>query len=255
MGDVQLSFVEHLEELRRRLFFSALAVVIAAIGSYFFIDFIIDLIEAPARGLDFIYISPPELFVAYMRIAVICGLALASPVVLYQFWKFVKPALNKREQRYLLFALYMGVVFFAVGVTFAYIMVLPLALEFFVRIAAPGIEPLFSFSYYLGFVTSVLLAFGIVYQLPLLVVLLGSLGLVTPAFLRKHRKLVLLAIVVLSAFLTPPDVVSQMMLAGPIMLLYELSIVLTALITRKRRKKEQEQEEQSLEYIDTDTSD
>jgi len=254
MGDVQLSFVEHLEELRRRLFVSAIVVVLAAIGSYFFIDFIIALIEAPARGLDFIYISPPELFVAYMRIAVICGLAVSSPVVLYQFWKFVKPALNKREQRYLLFALYMGVVFFAVGVTFAYVMVLPLALEFFVRIAAPGIEPLFSFSYYLGFVTSVLLAFGIVYQLPLFVVLLGSLGLVSPAFLRKHRKLVLLGIVVISAFLTPPDVVSQMMLAGPIMLLYELSILLTVLITRKRRRKEQE-EEQSLEYIDTDTSD
>ncbi|MCA1753468.1 MAG: twin-arginine translocase subunit TatC [Spirochaeta sp.] len=254
MGDVQLSFLEHLEELRKRLFISALAVVLAAIGSYFFIDFIVDLIEAPARGLDFIYISPPELFVAYMRIAVICGLAVASPVFLFQFWKFVKPALDKREQRYLLFALYMGVVFFAIGVGFAYIMVLPLALEFFVRIAAPGIEPLFSFSYYLGFVTSVLLAFGIVYQLPLLVVLLGSLGLVSPPFLRKHRKLVLLVIVLLSAFLTPPDVVSQMMLAGPIMLLYELSILLTALITRKRRKKEQEQE-QGFEYEDTDTSD
>ncbi|TVR90362.1 MAG: twin-arginine translocase subunit TatC [Spirochaetaceae bacterium] len=251
MGDVQLSFVEHLEELRRRLFISALVVVVASIGSYFFIDFIIALIEAPARGLDFIYISPPELFVAYMRIAVICGLAISSPVVLYQFWKFVKPALNKREQRYLLFALYMGVVFFAIGVSFAYIMVLPLALEFFVRIAAPGIEPLFSFAYYLGFVTSVLLAFGVVYQLPLFVVLLGSLGLVSPAFLRKHRKLVLLGIVVLSAFLTPPDVVSQVMLSGPIMLLYELSILLTVLITRKRRKKEQEEE---LEYIDTDTS-
>ncbi len=252
MGDVQLSFVEHLEELRRRLFVSALVVVVATIGSYFFIDFIIALIEAPARGLDFIYISPPELFVAYMRIAVICGLAISSPVVLYQFWKFVKPALNKREQRYLLFALYMGVVFFAIGVSFAYVMVLPLALEFFVRIAAPGIEPLFSFAYYLGFVTSVLLAFGVVYQLPLFVVLLGSLGLVSPPFLRKHRKLVLLGIVVLSAFLTPPDVVSQVMLSGPIMLLYELSILLTVLITRKRRKKEQEEE---LEYIDTDTSD
>ncbi len=231
----ELTFVEHLEELRKRLFIAALAIAIGTGVCYAFIDEIVKVLERPAGDLDFIYISPPELFVTYVRVAVIGGLVLASPVVLFQLWRFVEPALRRRERRQLLFALLMGVVFFSVGVAFAYSVVLPIAIEFFaVRLAGEGILPTFSISYYIGFVSSTLLAFGIVFQLPLFVLLLASLGLVTPAFLRRYRKIVVLAIVLLSAFLTPPDVISQLLLAGPIMLLYELSVLITVVITRKK---------------------
>ncbi len=233
----ELTFVEHLEELRKRLFIVVLTVVIGTGVCYAFIDEIVGVLELPAGELDFIYISPPELFVTYVRVAVIAGLVVASPVVLFQLWRFVEPALEKRERRYLLFALLMGIVFFVVGAAFAYTTVLPIAIDFFaVRLASEGILPTFSIAYYIGFVTSTLLAFGIVFQLPLFVLLLASLGLVTPAFLRKYRKIVVLAIVLLSAFLTPPDVISQLLLAGPIMLLYEFSVLITVVITRKKLK-------------------
>jgi len=231
----ELTFVEHLEELRKRLIISVLAVLVGTGLCYAFIDKIVTVLEMPAGELSFIYISPPELFVTYVRVAVIGGIVVASPILLFEFWRFVEPALEKRERRHLLFALFMGIVFFVVGVAFAYSVVLPIAIEFFaVRLSSEGILPSFSIAYYIGFVTSTLLAFGIVFQLPLFVMLLASLGLVTPAFLRKHRKVVILVIVALSAFLTPPDVISQLLLAGPIMLLYEFSVFVTVLITRKK---------------------
>lgn len=231
------TIVEHLTELRKRIIISVLAVIITSVLSYIYIDTLLDFIVQPASGLEFIYLSPPELFLAYLEISFITGMILASPVILLQIWIFIKPGLKKHERKYLLFALFMGMIFFLIGASFAYYMVIPLAINFFVAMSVQQIEPLFSFANYIRFISSLLLSFGLVFQLPLFIILLSQLNLITPKTLKKYRKFVVLLIFVVAAILTPPDIVSQVLMAGPMLVLYEFSVIISSIIYRRKRKK------------------
>lgn len=235
MEDKQLTLVEHLSELRKRIIIIFIAIILGAAVSYKYIDIIIEYMVRPAAKLEFIYLSPPELFIAYIKIAITVGIIISSPISLMQIWLFVKPGLKKNERRYLLLALYMGIVFFLVGAIFAYFTIIPITIEFFTQVSVEQIAPLFSFDSYLSFISSLLFSFGLVFELPLLIILLTQMNLVTANTLKKYRKIVILLIFIVAAILTPPDVVSQILLALPMVFLYELSILISAWIGRRKK--------------------
>lgn len=241
MEDKQLTLVEHLSELRRRIIIIFLGIIAGSIIAYRFVDIIVELLVKPADKLDFIYLSPPELFLAYIKISIISGLIISSPITLGQIWLFVRPGLREKERKYLRLALWMGIIFFLIGVGFAYFTMVPITINFFTQVSREGIAPLFSFDSYLSFISSLLLSSGLVFELPLLIILLTQLKLITASTLRKYRKYVILIIFIIAAIITPPDVISQILLGLPMVFLYEISIWLANIIGK--RKKEEAYEE------------
>lgn len=234
--DVRLTLVEHLGELRKRLIIASIAIIIGSLLCYNYIDRIIDIIVKPAQGLDFIYLSPPELFIAYVKISLVLGLFVAAPIVLFQIWMFIKPGLKEKEKKYVLFSMFMGIIFMLMGVTFAYYVIIPMTIQFFIKMSVDQVTPLFSFANYISFIGSLLLSFGLVFELPMIIILLTQLGLVAPKTFKKYRKIVILGIFIVAAILTPPDVVSQTMMAIPMVLLYEFSIIVSTIIYGKKKK-------------------
>lgn len=194
-------------------------------------------------SMSLVYLSPPELFLAYIKLAFIAGIILASPVTFYQLWMFISPALKKDEKCYIAFSLFAGAGFFTTGVTFAYAMVLPTMLKFFSRIQMAEVTPMLSVGSYLDFVNSILFTFGLVFEMPLLIALLAKLKIVRAEFLRKKQPVLILLIFIIAAFITPPDVVSQIMLAVPMVFLLQLSIGICWIINRAQDRKIKEEDE------------
>lgn len=237
--DGQLTLVEHLGELRKRLIISSIAIIIGSLLCYNYIEAIIQLIVRPAKGMEFIYLSPPELFMSYVQISLVLGAFTAAPVVLFQIWMFIKPGLKDRERKYVLVAMFMGMIFLLMGVAFAYFVIVPMTLQFFVKLSVGNITPLFSFENYISFISSLILSFGLVFELPMIIILLTQLGLVSPNTFKKYRKMVILGIFIVSAILTPPDVVSQVFMAIPMLVLFEFSIFVSTIIYNKKEKEKQ----------------
>lgn len=234
-----LPFLEHLAELRRRLLAIAAAVVAGAAGAYAVAETLVGVLVAPAGDLRFLALSPPELFLAYIRISAVVGVIVTVPITVYQVWAFVRPALTPMEKRAFGYALAIGSLLFACGVAFCYFVILPTVLAFFrgfaVDHASPGgaaIAARYSFGAYTGFVLAMLFAFGAGFELPVLLSILVRLGLVQPRSLRQGRKYVAVGMLILAALLTPPDVVSQVLLAAPMYLLYEAAVLASAVMER-----------------------
>jgi len=227
-----MSFVGHLTELRKRIIIIFVSVLLGSGVAFVFAETLVSFLIALAPEADMVYLAPPELFLAYLRISLILGIAGTAPVSLSQIWFFVRPALSRPEKFFVATVLSGGTLFFAIGAFFAFEVILPLTMQFFLQYATTTIQPVFSFGGFVGFVVSVLLAFGIAFELPIVVTVLSRAGLVTREMLTASRKYVLLGLVILSATLTPPDVVSQVLLAGPMMGLYELSILLARIVSR-----------------------
>jgi sec-independent protein translocase protein TatC len=223
----------HLEELRRRIFVSLIVVVVAAVVAYFFSRFLQDFLTRPVGRL--VFVAPTEAFVTRLKIAVFTGLAAASPFVFYQFWRFVRPALMANEARYMALAVVSSTVFFAGGLAFALFVVLPIGIRFLLSFETPELTAMISISRYVDFAGMMLLAFGLVFQLPVVVFFLTRLGIVKPSFLSKHRKVAIIALLVIAAVLTPPDIFTQLLMAVPLLALYELSLLVSRLAARQRR--------------------
>ena len=235
MDTTRATIIDHLTELRKRVIIIALGILLGSGGSYYFIEDIVDLLTAPVKDLELIYLSPPDLFLAQLKIAVITGIVISAPLTLLQLWLFIKPGLKKHERKYGLFALFMGFVFFFLGVGFAFFIIVPMSITFFLGIGSEQVQPLFSFANYLSYAGSLILTFGIVFQLPMVIILLSQLNLVGSKTFRKYRKFFILGVALLSAVLTPPDIISQLLMSGPLILLYEFSILVARIIERKRR--------------------
>ncbi|KPU46158.1 Sec-independent protein translocase protein TatC [Oxobacter pfennigii] len=235
MNDKKLTLVGHLAELRKRFVVIAIAIIALSSLSYYYIEFFVNELLKIGSQLEFIYLSPPELFMAYIKLSIVIGITLSMPVILMQVWLFVKPGLTGREKRYVLLSILGGFVFFALGVTFAYKAVLPVTIKFFMNITIDSIKPMISFENYIGFIGSILLAFGAVFEMPILSVALTKFGIINDAMLKKNRKIVILAIFIVAAIITPPDVISQLLLSGPMLLLFEASIVLSRIVGKERR--------------------
>lgn len=239
MEEKNLSLIEHVSELRKRLIIIVFVIIIGSLVSYNYIQNIVDIIIAPAQNLEFIYLSPPELFMTYVKMALLVGVFITTPITLSQIWIFVRPGLKKKEKKYIIFSLFMGIIFFLMGVVFAYFVIIPITIKFFVQVQVEQITPLFSFENYIGFVLSLLLSFGLVFELPLLITVLSLLNLVKSDTLKKFRKPVILIIFVASAILTPPDILSQVLMAIPMIVLYELGISISTNIDKRKIRNQQ----------------
>ena len=236
MADRKMTLVEHLDELRRRILVSAAAVIVCACVAFWKIQAILSLLMFdPVDHLAFF--SPAEAFFEYCKLAFFSGLFIASPLVLYHVWAFVSAGLTQKERRVVLFALPFSVTLFLGGAVFAYFFVLPWSLKFLIDFAGPNVYPILSISKYLSFVIMLLLAFGIVFEMPVAVMILAKLGIVTPSFLRKNRKIAIVAIFIAAAVITPtPDAFTQCLMAVPMLFLYELSIWISKLVYKKGRR-------------------
>lgn len=228
MDSLEMTLTEHLTELRSRLIKSILAIVIGALGSYFFADILIRYLTEPIDEL--VFIKPTEAFFTYIKVSLLAGLIIALPIVLYQFWSFILPALQDREKKYLNILLPVSLILFAAGIAFCFFIVLPLGMRFLLDFGSIELEPMISISYYISFLTSLLLPFGLIFQLPLVINLLVKWGLVKLQSLTAFRKYIIVIIFVVSAILTPPDIITQLFMAGPLIILYEGSILIAKLI-------------------------
>ena len=219
--EVEMSLFDHLEELRQRIFYALIAVVVGVIGCFFAIKPIVQLLEVPARGVKFLQLAPGEYFFVSIKVAGYSGLVLASPFVLYQIIQFVLPGLTRRERR-LIGPVVLGSTFlFAAGLVFAYLLLIPAALNFFINYGEGVVEQLWSIDRYFEFVLLLLFSTGLAFQIPIIQVLLGLLGIVSSAQMLSGWRYVILAAVVLGAVLTPStDPLTQSLLAGAVLGLY-----------------------------------
>ncbi|MDD5073521.1 MAG: twin-arginine translocase subunit TatC [Candidatus Omnitrophica bacterium] len=237
MADSKMALVEHLDELRRRILISAAAVIVCACAAFLKIQEILRFLMFPPVD-HLAFFSPAEAFFEYCKLAFFAGLFIASPVVLYQLWAFVSAGLTQKERKVVFFALPFSVTLFLGGVVFAYFFVLPWALKFLIEFAGPEVYPILSISKYLSFVIMMFLSFGIVFELPVAVMVLSKLGIVTPSFLRRNRKFAIVAIFIAAAVITStPDAFTQCLMAVPMLVLYELSIWISKLVYKKGDKK------------------
>jgi sec-independent protein translocase protein TatC len=225
----KLPFTAHLEELRSRLITCAVAVGVGFLISYGFRKQLFDILVAPLTaamqsGDTLIYTNLPEAFFTFLKVSLISGLMVASPVIIYQFWMFVAPGLYDREKKLLAPIIVLSSIFFIGGSLFGYFIVFPWGFKFFLGFATETIRPMPSMKEYLAFSSKLLLAFGLVFELPLVLTFMARLGLVTVPFLKKNRKYAILIFFAGAAIITPPDVVTQVMMAMPLMVLYEISI-------------------------------
>ena len=244
-----MPFLDHLEELRWRIFWSLLSIALMTVAGFALVYYfeVLEWLIAPVRAASgdeafkLIYLSPADPFFITLKLALFVGVIFAFPIVVYQVWSFLSPALEKREKRAIIPAMYLGLVLFIAGVAIAYYAALPVTLEFFQAFQEGALESQLEVGKTLAFITKLLLAFGIVFELPVVVMVLSALGLVTPAFLRSKRRHAWVAMTVLASFITPGDVITlTVMMMVPLILLYELSIFLSVIITRRRDADEEE---------------
>ncbi|WP_035259348.1 twin-arginine translocase subunit TatC [Desulfatirhabdium butyrativorans] len=244
-------FIEHLEELRHRLIVCFIAIAIGFVVCFAIKEWLFHILSAPLvavmePGEKLIYTGLPEAFFTYMKLAFLAGVVLSSPVIIYQFWMFVAPGLYTTERRMLLPILLLSSLFFISGAMFGYFVVFPIGFQYFLGFGTDTIRPLLSMKEYLSLATTFLFAFGLIFELPLVLIFLVKLGVISIEFLQKQRKFAILIIFIVAAILTPPDVVSQILMAIPMMILYEFSIIGAKIFVRRPvRKNAAETEEHS----------
>lgn len=241
MSDQQkLPLSDHLKDLRRVFLVSLIAIVVASVLCYGFLrEPIMALVVAPVKeyGIELKFTSVAEAFMAYMKISVLAGVICASPIVLWQVLRFILPGLYKNEKRAFLSVLFWLIVLFLAGICFAYFVVLKFSLKVLLFDFSGEFDAFITVANYLSFVWKFLIPFGIVFEIPLAIFFLTRFGLVTPDALVKYRRWVIVLIVVAAGVFSPPDVVSQMLLALPMYVLYELSILISRRVYRARMKK------------------
>jgi len=233
-----MHFLDHLEELRWRLVKSLGCVLIGAAITFFFIDQLIAFLIKPTRDLaspmDLQVLKVQGMFMIKWGIAMIGGVVLSIPVLTYQLWKFIAPGLYLNEKKYAAPLIIFTYISFLVGLIFAYTVIIPFSLDFFTSVGMSGIQNNFSINYYFNFITWLMIGSGFIFELPVLVFILSIIGLLTPAFMGHYRRHASVFILILSAFITPPDPISLILMAIPLFLLYEFSIGVSWLVNRKK---------------------
>ena len=238
MADDKLPFTSHLDELRSRLIICIVAVVVGFVISYFFSEQLFDILvkplqkELPPDSL-LIFTALPEAFFVYLKLSFFAGIFLSTPVILWEIWGFVAPGLYDQEKTYIFPFVIFSTILFIIGILFCYFIVFPFAFKFFMGYSSDLIKALPSVKEYLSFSCKLLLAFGIIFELPIFILFLAKLGIVNEKMLRAQRKFAILGIFCVAAILTPPDIVSQILMALPLMALYEISIYVAKLFGKK----------------------
>lgn len=254
-------FTEHLGELRDRLVRSFIAVGVGFAGAYAFKEKLFQILTAPlvtameANGnAQMIFTGLPEAFFTYLKVSLLAGIVVATPVLFYEFWMFVSPGLYRNEKKYMLPVVVLSIFFFLLGSSFGYFIVFPYGFQFFLGFANETIQAMPSMKEYLSFASKMLLAFGFVFELPLVLTFMARMGLVTVPFLKKNRKYALLLFFVGAALITPPDVITQVMMALPLMILYEISILGARIFGRKNPLDEETQPDSNKASNSTEAS-
>ncbi len=267
----EMTFLEHLEELRWHLVRSILAIFVGAVVAFIFKNIIFDkIILAPKSPefptniflcelgkrtgflklcintlpLEIISIKMAGQFSMHIMVSLIVGLVIAFPYVFYEFWKFIVPALHSSEKRHARGAVIYSSALFMMGVSFGYFLITPLTVHFLGSYSvSPEVTNQINLISYVSTVTSVILASGVIFELPVLVYFLTKIGLITPEFMKKYRRHSLVVILVLSAIITPPDVFSQILVSVPLITLYEVGIIISRRIVKQQEREEKEREE------------
>ncbi len=248
MDDAKMSFTAHLEELRRRLVTCLIAVGIGFIGSYFFKEDLFQILVRPllrAMGEKgtLIFTGVPEPFFVYLKVSLVAGIFFTAPVILFEVWAFIAPGLYSHEKKYVVPFVFFSSILFVLGTLFGYYIVCPYGFKFLLGFAGYNIEPMLAIKEYFSFSTKLLLAFGFVFELPLFIVFLSKAGIVSPQTLSRQRKYAILLIFVVAAILTPPDVATQIMMAGPLIGLFEIGIIMAKIFRKKEEMAEDEKTE------------
>ncbi len=242
--DPKMSLTEHLIELRKRLTRSLIALGTGFFVCYYFKDYLFTVITRPLTNVlpkssYLIYTGLTQAFFTYMKIAFFASLIITSPFIFYQLWKFISPALLPNEKKMVVPFVLSSTLLFVGGIVFGYLVVLPPAFEFFVSFNNEYLRAMISFDEYLSFFIKFLLGFGVSFQLPILIFFLAKLGIVTDKFLSKNRKYAILLIFIVAAILTPsPDALSQILMAIPLLFLYEVSIFVAKFAAKKKKTPE-----------------
>ncbi|MEH2151752.1 twin-arginine translocase subunit TatC [Nostoc sp.] len=219
--EIEMSLFDHLEELRLRIFYSLIAVAVGIIGCFFAVKPIVQLLEVPAQGVKFLQLAPGEYFFVSLKVAAYTGFVLTSPFILYQIIQFVLPGLTRRERRLLGPVVLGSSVLFAGGLVFAYLLLIPAALKFFISYGADVVEQLWSIDKYFEFVLLLLFSTGLAFQIPIIQLLLGNLNIVSSERMVSGWRYVIMGAVILGAVLTPStDPLTQSLLAGAVLGLY-----------------------------------
>ena len=245
-SDGTMSLSGHLKELRNRIAVVVVLLLVAFTACLSFAPRFITFLTDMGKAYDyvFVYIAPQELLLVYLNTALVGALVVCFPVVAYEVYAFCSPGLTKRERSFFIGSLLAGTVFFVVGVLFARFISLPFVLRFLIQFTGEvDVAASIRIQQYIGFLLTIFVVFGLVFELPVVSVLLTGLGLIRADWLRKGRKIMIVVIFILAAIITPPDVVSQVMVALPMILLYELSIGLSSLVGRRRTEAREEDAE------------
>jgi len=242
-------FLVHLEELRKRLIACSIAVGFGFVIAYIFSESLFQVLISPLKtimpeGDRLIFTNLPEMFFTYLKTGFIAGILLVSPFIFYQMWMFIVPGLYRREQRYVVPFVVFSTILFVGGSLFGYFIVFPFGFKFFIGFANENIQALPSVKQYFTFATKLLFAFGIVFELPVVIFFLAKMGIVTPDFLRQKRKYAILLTFVTASILTPPDVITQLMMAGPLIILYEVGIIIAGMAKKKKAAEDETEEEE-----------
>lgn len=231
-------WIARLEDLRKRLIIMGVCILSAGIASFVYIDKVRGVLLAPAGNPELIYITPAEALMANIRLAFSTGILITLPILLYQAIALAWPLLTRERKKVMVVLPVFMILLFAAGLFFAYEVVYPIAIEFFQSFEDDTLVAMFTLQNYLSFSLSFLFAFGLVFQLPIVFLFLGVLGIVNPPLLRSNRKFAILIMLVLSALITPPDIFSQFLMIGPLIILYEIGILLVVLSQRRKKNTE-----------------
>lgn len=245
----EMSFLEHLDDLRGVLIQSLIALLLATIGCWFFSGHIIDILIQDLAVEKLIFYAPAEAFMARMKISLVLGLLIAYPFILFRVWSFVSPALFARERSKVWPFIVSASLLFYLGVVFAYLVIVPVTVTFLIGFGTENLTPMISVTSYFSFVARLCLVFGLVFQLPIIVFVLSLMGVVTPKFLLGQWRYAVVIIFVAAAILTPPDPASQVLMALPIVLLY-IGSVLVAHVTIHKKKEIREESEEPEDPLD-----
>lgn len=240
MQEENMTLVDHLDALRRVLMVSLIAVIPGAVVGWIYREEILKVLIVPVQALNYklVFITPTEAMLAYFKLAFFAGVIIASPIMAYQFWKFILPALHANEKRYMMILLPSSLLLFVGGIAFAYYSVYNYAVQFLLGFGGEGLTPMLSLSKYISFAIWFLLPFGFIFEMPLVILALAKVGVVTPKFLASKRKFAFVGVFVLAAVITPTtDFIAQGAMGLAVYLLYEISIVLAHFV-RPRKKAE-----------------
>ena len=246
-----MPFLEHLEEFRNRIIKAIIGVIIGAVICLIFSKQLLNVLLWPTTRvdmpIDIQVLKVQGMFIVTLEIAFFGGILVSLPFLLYQVWMFIAPGLYRNEKRYVPKVIASATLLFLTGVAFAYFLIFPFALEFFLGLAPETVQTNIAIDFYISFIIRLLVIFGVVFQLPIMSYFLSKMGIITPVFMRKHRRHSIVVIFVMAALFTPPDPFTQVMLAIPLILLYEISIYISYLVHKSKKNRDKDKPEEAVE--------